>query len=258
MLERDDFCPAHFRWIRIRLFSRWTIAGWQRCAQRKGFVRLPADSNVNMRGDKSFAYDLDVQRSIVSSRVALLLRSAEIKLLLSDLSKKTCPKGGSVQHRPGPKLTCCNQIWLQLVCPSGSPGKAAWVACGSVAYYGSQVSSDRVLPRWVPLWVLLALYGKWLHTAMGYRFGKGGSTLRATKVLWESWVQYTLLRNELPIWEASRATRAGFQLPIQEVCCKQGYQCGWQHIWQQCYQCGCKKVCQIICMAITEVLADSN
>ena len=56
--------------------------------------------------------------------------------------------------------------------PSGSPGKAAWVACGSVAYYGSQVSSDRVLPRWVPLWVLLALYGKWLHTAMGYRFGK--------------------------------------------------------------------------------------
>ena len=45
---------------------------------------------------------------------------------------------------------------------------------------------------------------------------------RATKVLWESWVQYTLLRNELPIWEASsratreasRATRAGFQLPI--------------------------------------------
>lgn len=59
-------------------------------------MRLPADSNVNMRGDKSFAYDLDVQRSIVSSRVALLLRSAEIKLLLSDLSKKTCPKGESV------------------------------------------------------------------------------------------------------------------------------------------------------------------
>jgi len=38
-----------------------------------------------MRGDKSFAYDLHVQRSIVSSRVALLLRSAEIKLQLSDL-----------------------------------------------------------------------------------------------------------------------------------------------------------------------------
>ena len=47
---------------------------------------LPADSNVRMREDKSYAYDLDVQRGIVSSRVALLLRSAEIKLLLSDLS----------------------------------------------------------------------------------------------------------------------------------------------------------------------------
>ena len=44
-----------------------------------------ANSNVIMRGDKSFADDLNVQRSIVSSRVALLLRSAEIKLLLSDL-----------------------------------------------------------------------------------------------------------------------------------------------------------------------------
>jgi hypothetical protein len=38
-----------------------------------------------MFGDKSFADDLIVQRSIVSSRVAMLLRSAEIKLLLSDL-----------------------------------------------------------------------------------------------------------------------------------------------------------------------------
>ena len=46
---------------------------------------LPADGNVRMREDKSFADDLDVQRGIVSSRVALLLRSAEIKPLLSDL-----------------------------------------------------------------------------------------------------------------------------------------------------------------------------
>lgn len=46
---------------------------------------LPVDSNVTMRGDKSFAYDLDVQRGIVSGRVALLLRSAEIKPLLSGL-----------------------------------------------------------------------------------------------------------------------------------------------------------------------------
>lgn len=47
---------------------------------------LPADGNVRMREDKSYAYDLDVQRGIVSSRVALLLRSAEIKPQLSDLS----------------------------------------------------------------------------------------------------------------------------------------------------------------------------
>lgn len=38
-----------------------------------------------MRGDKSYVYDLAVQRGIVSSRVALLLRSAEVKPLLSDL-----------------------------------------------------------------------------------------------------------------------------------------------------------------------------
>ncbi|KAL6670013.1 hypothetical protein ACI3LZ_002349, partial [Candidozyma auris] len=36
-------------------------------------------------GDGSFAYDLDVQRGIVSGRVALLLRSAEIKPSLSGL-----------------------------------------------------------------------------------------------------------------------------------------------------------------------------
>lgn len=42
-----------------------------------------------MRGDKSFANDLYVQRGIVSSRVALLLRSAEIKPQLSDLWKHT-------------------------------------------------------------------------------------------------------------------------------------------------------------------------
>ena len=48
-------------------------------------MRLPADRNVMIRGDKSFAYDLHVQRGIVSSRVALLLRSAEIKPQLSDL-----------------------------------------------------------------------------------------------------------------------------------------------------------------------------
>ena len=63
---------------------------------------LPADSNVNMRGDKSFAYDLDVQRSIVSSRVALLLRSAEIKPLLSDLFFYFFLSG--YWQEPGPSL----------------------------------------------------------------------------------------------------------------------------------------------------------
>ena len=47
-----------------------------------------ANCNVILRGDKSFVYDLDVQRGIVSSRVALLLRSAEIKLLLADLCER--------------------------------------------------------------------------------------------------------------------------------------------------------------------------
>jgi 23S rRNA G2445 N2-methylase RlmL len=63
-------------------------------------VCLPVNCNVIMRGDKSFAYDLNVQRSIVSSRVALLLRSAEIKLQLSDLSKM------------------CGQGWLQIIDPT--------------------------------------------------------------------------------------------------------------------------------------------
>lgn len=46
-----------------------------------------------MRRDKSFVYDLNVQRGIVSSRVALLLRSAEIKPQLSDLSR--CGSAGA-------------------------------------------------------------------------------------------------------------------------------------------------------------------
>ena len=47
--------------------------------------RVPADCNVILRESKSFVHDLDVQQGIVSSRVALLLRSAEIKPSLSDL-----------------------------------------------------------------------------------------------------------------------------------------------------------------------------
>lgn len=73
---------------------------------------LPADGNVRMREDKSFAYDLDVQRGIVSSRVALLLRSAEIKPLLSDLllRRRSC----SLQMRAGyfDEIWGCRRGWV--------------------------------------------------------------------------------------------------------------------------------------------------
>ena len=76
---------------------RWTIGGWHGCPGRKGLGCLPADCNViDVRGDKSYVYDLAVQRGIVSSRVALLLRSAEVKPLLSDLFFYF-----DYSHRPG-------------------------------------------------------------------------------------------------------------------------------------------------------------
>lgn len=84
-------------------------------------MRLPADSNVNMRGDKSFAYDLDVQRSIVSSRVALLLRSAEIKPLLSDL------------FIPSVFLREPLYVWGgELVFDRSRPAQSVWMGCDFV------------------------------------------------------------------------------------------------------------------------------
>ena len=50
-------------------------------------ICLPVDSNVTMCGDKSYADDLNVRPGIVRGRVALLLRSTEIKPELSDLCK---------------------------------------------------------------------------------------------------------------------------------------------------------------------------
>jgi hypothetical protein len=44
-----------------------------------------------MLGDKSFAYDLVVERGVVSGRVALLLRSAETKPLIPDLFNEPLP-----------------------------------------------------------------------------------------------------------------------------------------------------------------------
>ena len=60
-----------------------------------------ANCNVILREDKSFVNDLDVQRGIVSSRVALLLRSAEIKPLLSDLFSILSNSFGVDRGRPG-------------------------------------------------------------------------------------------------------------------------------------------------------------
>lgn len=67
---------------------------------------MPADCNVILREDKSFVYDLDVQRGIVSSRVALLLRSAEIKPLLSDLFSILSNSFGVDRGRPGFREGC--------------------------------------------------------------------------------------------------------------------------------------------------------
>ena len=54
-----------------------TAAGRQPVALRKRGASAPADRNFTLRGDKSFADDLNVGQGAVSSRVALLLRSAE-------------------------------------------------------------------------------------------------------------------------------------------------------------------------------------
>lgn len=69
---------------------------------------MPADCNVILREDKSFVYDLDVQRGIVSSRVALLLRSAEIKPLLSDLFFILSNSLEADRGRPGFREGC---VW---------------------------------------------------------------------------------------------------------------------------------------------------
>lgn len=76
---------------------------------------------------------------------------------------------------------------------------------------------DRVLPRWVPLWVLLALYGKWLHTAMGYRFGK----LVGLPELGSSYQFGKLV--ELP--------ELGSSYRFRKCVASRATKYGWQHIW---------------------------
>lgn len=85
---------------------------------------MPADSNVILRGDKSFVYDLDVQRGIVSSRVALLLRSAEIKPLLSDL------------FIPSVFLREPLYVWGgELVFDRSRPAQSVWMGCDFLSLF---------------------------------------------------------------------------------------------------------------------------
>ena len=76
------FTPAHRSWIRIGLWP-WIVAGWQPAAGGKTSASASTYCNLTLRWDESFADDLIVWGSAVSSRVALLLRSAEANLLSS-------------------------------------------------------------------------------------------------------------------------------------------------------------------------------
>lgn len=82
---------------------------------------MPADCNVILREDKSFVYDLDVQRGIVSSRVALLLRSAEIKPLLSDLFFILSNSLEADRGRPGFREGCVCGVSPLFLRRGGSP-----------------------------------------------------------------------------------------------------------------------------------------
>ncbi len=58
------------------------VTGWVQ-GERKRFALSQRKIILDFGGDKSFADDLNIEQSAVSSRVALLLRSAEAKLLFS-------------------------------------------------------------------------------------------------------------------------------------------------------------------------------
>ena len=78
-----------------------TAAGRRPVASRKRGVTAPAYRNFTLRGDKSFADDLTVGQGAVSSRVALLLRSAEANPSLPRFVEK--PPLPRRERRP---LTC--------------------------------------------------------------------------------------------------------------------------------------------------------
>jgi hypothetical protein len=58
------------------------VTGWVQ-GKRKRFALSQRKIILDFGGDKSFADDLNIEQSAVSSRVALLLRSAEAKLMFS-------------------------------------------------------------------------------------------------------------------------------------------------------------------------------
>ena len=82
MLERDDSYPLYVRWLKIGkvylvvYHNRVGIASKRKCYAGTYWIVISDIGEV-----KSYAYDLNKERGIVSSRVALLLRSAEIKPL---------------------------------------------------------------------------------------------------------------------------------------------------------------------------------
>ena len=64
-----------------RAFCASGIIKWWDPKERKRFLSSHRIAILDIGEDKSFADDLNKERGIVSSRVALLLRSAEIKPL---------------------------------------------------------------------------------------------------------------------------------------------------------------------------------
>ena len=89
---------------------------WGRQARRKGFVWYLLMLISNIGRDKSVADDFN-ERDIVSSRIALLLRSAEIKpIVLQIWSFEVLPNAAIKGHPPDCKLTpdldlFCFYVW---------------------------------------------------------------------------------------------------------------------------------------------------
>ena len=78
--------------FRSSIITGWVLAAWkQDCYSHRTTIQ-------DIGGDKSFVDDLNIKLGIVSSRVALLLRSAEIKpvfsrfVLLNISPSMSCPE----------------------------------------------------------------------------------------------------------------------------------------------------------------------